>query len=170
MKLSKRDIVFHRRLSSVLIGFIVGLITILIANFMIDWFVYGVSKFLTGNPNYVTAIDAPYSYLGAFVYIILTIFSFAFIYQHLWHYYANLIVTDKWFLASGTRTLIIAKEDISIIGIVSWKERKKGKTLGFALAFWKPLVSLETKEGECYYLRTSNAEHLKEDLEKWLAE
>jgi hypothetical protein len=38
------------------------------------------------------------------------------------------------------------------------------------LRFYKPVVKLTLKDGSVFYLRSANAEHLKEDLERWLRE
>jgi hypothetical protein len=35
--------------------------------------------------------------------------------------------------------------------------------------FWKSVVKIELKNGQVFYLRAKNAQHLKEDLEKVLS-
>ena len=57
---------------------------------------------------------------------------------------------------------------IEKINVVKWSLGKFLKIKGLVLFFWRPLVEVELKNGALYYLRASDANHLKEDLHKCL--
>ena len=80
--------------------------------------------------------------------------------------YAKIEVTDNALNLVGSNLKVISKNKISKSEISSWKINMFFKTYGFSFLFWKPLVSIVTKD-EVIYLRTSNANHLHEDITKW---
>jgi len=167
---TQRDIVFQRRTSSRFIGFSILLLTMILSTAVYEWIKYYLFKWISGDPYYLHSIDVPYSYMVTIVDAIFYMVVFFLLYRSIWHYYARITVLKEQFVASGNHILVISKAQIEKVDIVSWRERKDGETIGTALRFWKPLVSLTTRKGKVYYIRASNAVHLKEDLEKWLTE
>ncbi len=165
-----RDILFHRRLSSRMTGFLIFMITSLIASVSYEWIKYLFFKWVMGDPRWPMTVDVPWSYLvtvfdalGYFVWFFL-------LYYHLWRYYASLFALRDKLVVVGNRIAVIGKDDIAEVAVVPWRARQKGAvTYGVAWRFWKPLAELKCKNGKVCYLRASNAEHLKEDLQKWRA-
>ena len=167
---TQRDIVFQRRTSSRFMGFLILLLTMILSSAVYEWMKYYLFKWISGDPYYLHSIDVPYSYMVAIVDALFYMAIFFVLYRLIWRYYARISVLKEQFVAVGNHILVIPKAQIEKVDIVSWRERKGGKTIGTALRFWKPLVSLRTRNGKVYYIRASNAAHLKEDLEKWLSE
>lgn len=164
----RRDIIFQRRISSRFIGFLLISFTYLFAAYADEWLIYLFSKWITGNPFYLRTIDVPQSYLVTTMDIILFIFLFFTIYRNLWHYWAKIDVLKEKIIVKGNHVMSIPKEQISQMHIVKPNERKDGKTFGIMLRFWKPLLKIDLKDNKHYYIRTTNAVHLQEDLQHWL--
>ncbi len=165
---TQRDVLFQRRTSSRFVGFLILFLTMIFATALYGWIKYYLLKFLSGDAYYLRSIDVPYGYLISIVDALFYMIVFFALFRSIWHYYANIIVLKEEFIAIGNHILVIPKEQIKKVDIISWRERKDAETIGMALRFWKPLVLLETQDEKVYYIRTSNATHLKEDLEKWL--
>ena len=166
---SHRDIIFQRRLSSPFTSFVVFLLTALIAIISYEWIKYLLLKLLFDDPEWMMTITPPYSYLITLLDSMGYFIWFFVLYYYLWHYSARLTVLKSKIVLFGNKTMAIEKNNIEKLNIVTPKDREKGvKTYGFSWRFWKPLVTLVCKNGKRCYLRTSNAQHLKEDLEKWL--
>ena len=166
---TQRDIVFQRRLSSRFTGFMLFLLTTLIASISFEWIKYLFSKWVMGDPHWMMTVDVPYSYLltlfDAFGYLVW----FFVLYVYLWRYYARLTVLKERLIVAGNRIAVIEKSEIEQIDVVPWRARKKGAvTFGTVWRFWKPLTALICKDGSVCYLRSSNAAHLREDLDAWL--
>ena len=163
-----RDILFQRRVSSRFMGFLFFVITIFIVSVLWEWIKYYLSDFIFNDPYYLMTIDVPYSYiftvLDPFLYVLL----FIFIYKKLWKYYARIDVIDRAIVAVGNRVEVFNKDDIQKIDIVKWKPSYYSHTIGTSFRFWLALVSVKLSNNEIYYIRTTQAEHLKEDLEKWI--
>ena len=166
---TQRDIVFQRRTSSIFTGFLILFLTMIFSTALYGWIKYYLFKWFSGDSYYLRSIDVPYSYMVSIVDALFYMVVFFVLFRLIWSYDARIIVLDEQFITIGNRALIIPKAQIEKVDIVLWKERKDGKTIGIVLRFWKPLVSLKTREGKVYYIRASNAAHLKEDLEKWLS-
>ena len=165
---TQRDVVFQRRTSSRFTGFIILFLTMIMTTALYEWIKYYLLTWVSDDAYYLRTIDVPYSYAAAIVDGLFSIVVFFILYRLIWNYYARIVVLSKEFIAIGNRVLVIPKEDIEKVDVVSWKERENGVTIGTALRFWKPLVALRTRERKVYFIRTSNAVHLKEDIEKWL--
>ena len=163
-----RDIVLQRRISSRFMGFLLILFTSIMASLIQEWSFYLVSKWITGDPFYLRTIDVPQSYIATALSPLVYMLFFFIIYRTLWHYWARINVLNDKIVILGNRVMGIPKEQIEQLSVVLPKERKGGKTLGIMFRFWKPLLKMELKDGKHYYIRTSNAQHLKEDLYKWL--
>jgi len=163
-----RDVVMYRRVSNRFAGFLLLLITAALSTVVAQWILYLLLKLVTADPYYYTSIDVPYSYLATIAYILFYIFIFVIIYYCLWRYYARLDVTKRALIFIGNRVKVLKKVDIASISTASWRIKNYKQTLGAALLFWRAVTKIEMKDGICYYLRTSNAVHLSEDLNKWL--
>ena len=165
-----RDIVLQRRISSRFMGFLLIVFTSFIASLMQEWVFYLFSKWITGDAFYLRTIDVPQNYIVTALSPLVYMFFFFTIYRTLWHYWARINVLNDKIVVLGNRVMGISKDQIEQLSVVLPKERKKGKTLGLMIRFWKPLLKMELTDGTHYYLRNSNAQHLKEDLQKWLKE
>lgn len=163
-----RDVLLQRRVSSRFIGFMLFVITYILAGILSDWLEYLFSKFVLGDPYYVLGIDVPYSYIATILDPFIYLFLFFVLYYYLWRYYARIEVIEKGIVPIGNRVAFIKKEDIKSLQVVAWKERKYKQTIGTAIRFWYDVVKVELHSGEPWYIRASEANHLKEDLEKSL--
>ena len=165
---TQRDIVLQRRISSRFMGFLVFIFTSFLASLVEDWSFYLFSKWITADPFYLRTIDVPQSYIATILHPLVYMLFFFIIYRTVWHYWARMNVLNDNIVLLGNRVMGVSKEQIEQLSVVLPKERKDGKTLGIMFRFWKPLLKIELKNGMHYYIRTSNAQHLKEDLQKWL--
>ncbi len=163
---TQRDIILQRRVSSRFIGFLILIFTSIFASLLSEWIRYLFSKWVLGDPYYVMSIDVPYSYIATVLNPALYLVLFFILYRYLWRYYARIDVIDKGIVAIGNKIQFIEKDNIESLKVVPWKERIYKYTIGTAIRFWHPLVKVTLKNGESYYLRATDAEHLKEDLEK----
>jgi len=166
-----RDILLHRRVSSRFTGFIIFLLIVILSNILWHWIKYLLSQILTGDPYYLFTIDVPYSYIATvldpFIYMVL----FLFLYRTLINYYARIDVIASGIIARGNRIRFIDKEDINSFEVMPYHFEYRKDTIGTVLRFWKPLLKVTMKNtNTVYYLRTTQAKHLKEDLEKALFE
>ncbi len=168
IRLTQRDIRFQRRLSSRFMGFLILTATIIIASLGFEWIKYLFSKWVMGDPYWLLTLDVPYSYVATVLDAFVFLLWFFWLYVLLWRYYARIIVTDEYIIATGNRVVAIPKAQIASIAVVPAKERRWRRTLGTMFRFWKPVAKVVLQNGEHYYLRSGNAEHLREDLQKWL--
>ncbi len=164
---TSREIIMHRRISSRFTGFVLFLVVVLLSSVIWEWLKYLLSKYLMGDPYWIMTIDVPYSYILTVLDPILNLAIFALIYRSLFHYYARIDITQETLYALGNQIKALPRAEIKEITIAQWHLRYFKQTLGTMLRFWKPLVRLEMMQGEVFYLRSSNALHLEEDLLKW---
>ncbi len=165
-----RDILFHRRLSSRMTGFLIFVLTGIIASVTYEWIKYLFFKWVMGDPRWLMTVDVPWSYLVTVLDALGYIIWFFLLYYHLWRYYATIFALRDKLIVVGNRIAVIEKDNIAEVGVVPRRARRKGAvTYGTAWRFRKPLTELKCKDGKICYLRAANAEHLKEDLQKWLA-
>jgi hypothetical protein len=68
----------------------------------------------------------------------------------------------------GNKIQNIHKKNIRNMEIATWSIGKFKNIFGYSMLFWKPLLKIQTDQNQLYYLRTGNAKHLEEDLQKWL--
>ena len=166
---TQRDIIFQRRLSSRFTSFLLFVLTMLVASISFAWIEYLLPKWITGDPHWLKRVDVPYSYIITLIDNLGYLLWFFLLYFFIWRYYARLHLLGEKLILIGNRVDAIEKEQIEKIDVVPQRARQKGmRTFGFAWRFWKPLTALQCKEGKVCYLRSSNAVHLKEDLESWL--
>ena len=165
---TQRDVVFQRRVSSRFTGFLIVMVTVILAIILNEWVLYLGSKWFTGDPYYLRSIDVPWGYLFSLIDPLMYMLIFFLLYRSLWRYYAKIVVIGDAIVAIGNHVLPIRKGTIAQVEVVPFKERRYGRTIGTMLRFYKPLVKLTLKDGSVYFIRSANAEHLREDLEKWL--
>jgi len=163
-----RDIVFQRRISSRFMGFLIILLIIFSASLLQEWAVYLLSELITGNGFYLKTLDVPQSYIFTILDPVIFMFIYVFIYNKLCRYWARVVVLKDGLLFLGSGMMFISKDKMQSLHIVNLQERKGAKTLGRMFRFWKPLLKIELKNGHYYYVRSANATHLKEDIEKWM--
>ncbi len=168
LQFTSRDVVFQRRISSVFMGFLVIFLSYVFTSISYRWIVYFFSLLVMGDPNYLKTVDVPQGYILLGINMFLFMFLYFVIYRKLWHYLARMVVLKDKIVFAGNYILSISKEQIESMRVIKPKERKHGKTLGIIFRFWKPLLKLDLKDGSHYYIRSSNATHLKEDLKNWI--
>jgi len=165
---TKRDILFTRRLNNYFFVIIQFIFISIIALFLADWSEYYLYSFITDNPYYANTVAQPYSYLLDITGFILYLAYFLSIKMVLFFKsYSRLDITKESLNLVGGSWKEFNKDDILTIEIVPWSFDKIKKIQGMSPLFWKPLIQLKIKENESIYLRTNNAEHLKEDLDNW---
>jgi len=164
---TKREIVMHRRLSSRFVGFMLFIIVFLLASIIWEWLKYLLSKYLMGDPYWIKTIDVPYSYIFTILEPIFNLTIFVVLYRTFFHYYARIDVTEETLYTIGNRVKALPKAEIQEITATPWKRSYYKNTLGTSLRFWRPVLQIKMQNGDMWYLRTNNAEHLEEDLIKW---
>lgn len=165
---TQRDIIFSRRISSKFFSILIISITIIMSIIVIEWIQYGFISFIMNNNNFFKSIDSPNIFLVEFfsfllffiVCIIMTITIFK-------YYFAKMDITEKRINLIGHILFPIEKDEIVSITVVPWTFNKILKTFGISFLFLRPLVKIETKNGKEYYIRSSNANYLENDLKKW---
>jgi len=165
---TKRDILFQRRISSRLMGFLYLVITYIITVELFEWIKYIIFRYIIRDVNYLYTIDMPYSYLLYVLDIIIFIILFFFIYRLFWRYYAVMDVIEDGIIFTGNRAFYLPRSSIDSISIEPRSMAKWSQIFGNSFRFWKPLVKIFLKDGNSIYIRSSNAQHLSEDLQKWL--
>ncbi len=165
---TKREVILNRRLSNRFLGFLKFLFVFLLASLIWEWIKYLFSKFLLGDPYFVYAVNVPYSYIVTVMDGIFPIIIFLIIYRYAFKYYAHLDIDKQNIYLIGNKINVVSKDMIEKIDVVKWSFTKSMKVMGSVIFFWKPLIEVKLKDGNSFYLRASNAEHLKEDLHKYL--
>ena len=163
-----RNIILSRRLSNRFLGFIYFVLIFIASVYLWEWIKYFLLTNLTGNSNYLSTIELPYSYFWGTLDDLLGICLFLFLCRYLFTYHAHLAVTENKLCLVGHRIKAISKSDILEIDTSKNNINKIIKSRGLSLMFWKPLVKITLEGGKTLYLRSRNAKHLKEDLNKWL--
>ena len=164
---TKRDILFSRRLRGMFFVIVQFIFIFIIALFIADWIEFYLYSLIMGNPYYATSVDLPYSRfleLGSFILYLIVFILVKFLILN--KVDSRLDVTPNALNFIGGRWEELKKENILNIEIVPWSFNKRKDIKGFSLLFLKPLIKIETDE-KVIYLRTNNAVHLKEDLDKW---
>ncbi len=165
---TKRDVLMKRRLSNRFLGVMVFISASIIASLSFAWLKYLGQKYIMGDGFYISTIDIPYSYIITIVSPFLYIILFLVIYRFLFNYYAHMDVIKNKIYLVGNKIQSIHKDHIKDMVIEKWTIKNFFKNKGYSILFWKPVLRIQTDQGQSYYLRTNNAKYLKEDLEKWL--
>ena len=168
---SQREVLFSRRLTSKFLSFITFTSILLLASFISDWSEYYIFSLLFGSPYYPYTLETPYN----IIYLVFSFVLFFSIYIGLLitvfkNIYTRIDITKERLNIVGNSLVVIKKEEIQEIRVVSYSINKYLKIKGNILLFWKPLVMLKDKQGELFYMRSSNAQELAEDLLKWQME
>jgi hypothetical protein len=165
---TKRDVVMNRRLTNRFFGFLVFVFVSIITSWSCSWIEYLGGKYIMGDAFYLRTIDVPYSYIASIADPLFSIVVFIFIYRYLFSYYARMDVVENEIYLVGNKIQVIHKENIQSLDIEKWSIGKFKNIFGYSMLFWKPLLKIQTSQNQLYYLRTGNAKHLEEDLQKWL--
>lgn len=165
---TKRDVVVNRRLSNRFLGFLKFLFAFFLAMLIWEWIKYLFSKFLLGDPYFIYTVNVPYSYVVTVMDGVFSIVVFLIVYRYVFKYYAHLDIDKENIYLIGNKLTVVSKDMIEKIDVVKWSLSKFMKVIGSVIFFWKPLIEVRLKNGNSFYLRASNAEHLKEDLQKYL--
>ena len=168
MMYTQRDIVMQRRVTNRFVGFLIFVFIFILSSIVWEWGKYLISKYLMGDPFYLTTIDVPYSYIFTALDPVFYLFVFILLYRYLFSYYARLDVVENAMYAIGSKVKVFPKEEIESVEVAPWSVKNCRKIIGSMVRFWKPLVRINMKDGSIYYIRASQAEHLKEDIGKWI--
>ncbi len=168
IKIKKRDVKLHRRISSIWTIIIVSSLAMLISMLLGEWLSYGVSK-VFGVHSLYAYFDIPLSYLimiGDFTLSVLILYV---VVKKLfsWFYY-QLVVTDKALVLVGSQSKTISLEDIVSCKVVPWSQKFGKNVYGVALLFWRPLLKITDIKGENFYIRSFKSRELKEDLAQFI--
>ncbi len=166
---TQRNIVMQRRVTNRFVGFLIFVFILVLSSIVWEWGKYLISKYLLGDPFYLTTIDVPYSYIFTTLDPVFYLFIFIFFYRYLFSYYARLDVVENTMYAIGSKVKVFPKEEIESVDVAPWRFKNCRKIIGSMVRFWKPLVRINMKDGSVYYIRASQAEHLREDISKWIA-
>ena len=169
LRYTKRDIVLERRLSNRFLGFLMFMLVLTASSVLWEWIQYGSALLLTGDPYYLETIDVPYSYAVNVLDAILMIVLFAVVYKYVFRYDARLDIDGEALYLVGNHIDVFKKSEIVSVDVAPWRPGLFFKIRGLSLAFWRPLTVLTMQNGRKVYLRSGNALHLKEDIEKSLA-
>jgi predicted Zn-dependent peptidase len=162
------DILFSRRISSRFFSILIITLAIFISIVIIEWIEHGFMYYIMNDKNFFNSIDSPNIFILEFfsfllfciICIIITITIFK-------YYFAKMDITEKRINLIGHILFTIEKDEIICITTVPWSFNKLLKTFGISFLFLRPLVKIETKKGKEYYIRSSNAGYLENDLKKW---
>jgi predicted Zn-dependent peptidase len=161
-----KRIMFERRLTNRFLSFWIILSAIVISAIITEWILHFVTTSLPISHLWSSGYDAPLSYI---VYLLDFIISVAVLYVvvkklYKW-FYTKLFITDSNLIISGVKSRYINTKDIESIETVKWNPSLIGQVHGISLLFWKPLLKIVSQNKNEIYIRTNNAEHLKDDLE-----
>jgi len=131
-----------------------------------SWIVYLISKIVPISEN---MYDIPLSYLLiALILVLDIIILYTVIKMFFGWYYRKLFVTGDELILVGSKSKHIKLDQIDKLEVAPYFPRKWGKIYGNSIFFWKKLLKVKLKTGEELYLRSTNAKHLKEDIESLL--
>lgn len=165
---TKREILWNRRLTNPFVSFVKFVFIFMTSIILSEWCEYALYNFLTDDPYFPNHMASPYDYFFNIVSFIWFMIVFLLINHYLFsRSFSRLDITDKSINFIGSRWHEVKKETILSMETVPWSIDKIQNTFGMSLLFFKPLVAIVTTNGRVIYLRSSNAQHLKEDLEKW---
>jgi predicted Zn-dependent peptidase len=166
----KRDVILSQRVGNQLVGFLTFIFVIYTTGFIYKWFEYIVLKYLIGNVNYLQEIDIPYGFYIEIASNLLPFIIMFILLRWIIHYHSRIDVTEDRLYILGGSPFSIEKDEVVELEVVPWRIDKLFQIIGFAFFFWRPLLKLKTKR-KTYYIRSSNAKALKEDLTKrWLGD
>ena len=165
LKIDMRKVKLRQKISSRWSGFFIIMISLILSALVYEWLCYGIEKFFGISGNWEESYDIPFAYLLMIVDLILSI-AFVFItYRILFSWYCSQIyVSDEKIVFAGGRHKSINLKDIRALEVVPWSPKHWGEIKGVGIFFWRPMLKL-VLPNETIYIRSSNAKHLKEDIE-----
>jgi len=164
-----RDILFSRRLSSRFTSLVQGVSVFVLALLLSEWIEVALSYVIYGNFYAFKYYQMPYSLLYESMSFLLFFTIFITLLRTLFKsYFFKFDLLEEKMVIIGNSILVINKSDIASIDITPYRFKYYKHILGFSLLFLKPLVKITLHNGTYYYLRTSNAKALREDLTQWL--
>ncbi len=166
-RVPKRKVLMKRSMTNWFTIFLIAILIGMVTEFVDEWVAYLISKIYPIYPNYY---DIPKSYL---LFVLETVIDIAVTYLVVktlfrWFYLRLFITTDQQLILSGVKPRYIDLNRIKSLEVVPYFPRPRGKVYGNALLFWRKLLKLTLDDGEEIYLRSANAQHLKEDIEQFL--
>ncbi len=164
-RVPKRKVVMRRSLTNWFTIFLIAILIGIVTEFADQWVEYLISKIYPIYPSYY---DIPTSYLFFIIEMIVDIFITYIVIKTLfrWFYLSLFVTTDHQLILSGANPRAIDLDRIKSLEVTPYFPRPWGKVYGNALLFWRKLLKITLDDGEEIYLRSSNAKHLKEDLEQ----
>lgn len=163
-RVPKRKVILKRRLTNWFGIFLIAVLIGIVSELVDEWVEYLLSVI---NPE---LYDIPLSYLffilEAIIDIVITYFVLKLFFR--W-FYLTLFVTDDQLILSGVNERYIDLDRIKKLEVVPYFPRPWGKIYGNSFLFWRKLLKITLDDGEELYIRSFNANHLKEDIEKFLS-
>jgi len=160
-----RHILMQRNISNIFIDFILAVVVVYVAKYLVDWMEYLLGILLFDKGAYLlTGLTVPYYYWWKITEFVLLIALFIGFYR-IFNYHTKLYVTfDGLVLLSSKKRLIIPKEEIKAIEHITFKESRYPHRRGTFLKFWKPLLRIRLKSGKVLDLRSTHVERDQEDI------
>ncbi len=167
-KCLQRKIIFSRKISNPVLAFVYIVIVLFISMILWEWVKHLFLKYIMGDAYILQTIDVPYSYLLTLLNVSMMTIIFILLNRYIFKYYSKIQATQDALCIVGTQIKSIPKQEILEFKKQTWSVKKSFEIFGLSMLFWRPLLRINLKNGQVYYLRSNNAKHLKEDLEDWL--
>ena len=166
---SKDDITLQRRVTSRFVSFFVFIFVIGLAMLIQEWIYYFLFEKIDAIKYKAISLPIWLQYLlvpiDTMVFLLIFIYLFALILKN---YRTTLYLTKDRLFLQGSKLETYTKDEIKSISVEKYSPKLFNKIRGVALRFWKPLVKITLKNGNIFYIRSNNANKLKENLEEWL--
>lgn len=163
-----RDILFTRRVTNRFITFIVFMITLYISAIFYLWLEYFISIYIFNNEIYFKTLIGSEIFLYELIATIVSVVIFFTFFSLLFkNYIIKIDVIENKLYIVGSRLITLNKEDILEIKEVKWNILNFFKTLGYSFLFFKNVVMIRTIDNKVYYIKSSKAQHLVDDLNNW---
>jgi predicted Zn-dependent peptidase len=168
IRYAKREVLLLHRIGNRFIGFVVFILLVFLTGLLYSWIEYFIMKYMVGDANYLTTLDIPYGLYMDIIGNVLHIILMFILFRWLVKYHSRIDVTLDTIYILGSNPMSISKSDVLSMDVVPWNIRKYFQIIGFSFFFWRPLLLVKTSS-KTYYVRTRNAEELKEDiLHRWM--
>jgi len=162
--INKRKVKFHRRVSNRFTSFTIILLSLMIGAWIYEWLMYGLLQFTTVTA-FLDTYDIPVAYFIMIADFLASLLVLYIVVKKLFPwFYTKMLITENTMTFVGAKSKYIPLKDIAYCDITPWSPRLWGKIHGVSLFFWRPLLKIVLNQGEELYIRSTNAQHLKEDL------
>jgi len=166
VKINKRNIRMQRKLTGWFLSILIIASSIIIAGILTAWLVYFMLKLSPISYLWINGYDMPISYIVYFIDFAFSLLITYIVIKLFFNWlYIKLYATEHSIILSGVKSKYIKHHDIKSLEVVSWKPSLWRDIHGLSLLFWKPLLKVTLNHDDIIYLRASNAQHLKYDLE-----